>query len=137
MGADPVSSLHYTDNYTPLSASIEAKSVVCVTEILNRLGDEAIAWASKFLHAAVMTNDVQILQRLIDFGANVNEQDDFGFTPVCLAVSVGFSRCVDLLLNVKPDLHLKNSSGKIPFDYSDMVNIDTQDRLAKMTKESK
>jgi ankyrin repeat protein len=137
MGTDPTSSLHYTDNKTPLSASIEAKSVECVTEILNILGDKAIARASKALHAAVMTNDVQILQCLIEFGANINEQDDSGYTPVCLAVSKGFSRCVDLLLNLKPDLHLKNSSGMIPFDYLDMVNIDTQDRLANMTKEFK
>lgn len=137
MGADPVSSLHYTENKTPLLASISAHSVECVTVILNCLGDKAIAISSVALHAAVMTNDVKMMQCLIDFGADINVSDKAGFTPICLAASEGFSGCVDLLLKLKPHLHFKNNSGKIPLDYSNLVNIDTQDQLANMSKESK
>mgnify|MGYP003289443439 CR=1 FL=1 len=69
------------------------------------------------LHKAVMANNVDEVKRLIAQGANVNQQDKLGNTPLHLAAFLGRTDCVVALLNAPNiDLSIKNKQNKTPLD---------------------
>lgn len=69
------------------------------------------------LHKAVMENKVEEVKLLIAQGANVNQQDKLGNTPLHLAAFLGRTDCVIALLNAPNiDLSLKNKQNKTPLD---------------------
>lgn len=50
------------------------------------------------LHDYTRNNDVVSLKAAIQRGANVNTKNEFGWTPLHLAVSRGYPECAKLLL---------------------------------------
>ena len=66
------------------------------------------------LHIAAGQGDADLVQRLIEAGADVNAQDRFGFTPLHLAAQERRHGAVALLLEAgaKPDL--RNKHGNTP-----------------------
>lgn len=66
------------------------------------------------LHIVTARRDLTWMNFLIGKGANVNLHDARGTTPLQLAVSLGFSEGVELLVNQKARLDEPNSSGETP-----------------------
>ena len=70
------------------------------------------------LHDAARVGDDAAIARLIGDGADVNEKDKRGITP--LGVAVGFNRlpCVKLLLDSGADVHLTDARGSTVLHYA-------------------
>ncbi|MDA3837449.1 MAG: ankyrin repeat domain-containing protein [Candidatus Delongbacteria bacterium] len=67
------------------------------------------------LHNAMSSNDVEVVQLLIDYKAPVNIQDEDGITPLILAIRNGSEDIVKILLNNGADTNLKeNVNGQSP-----------------------
>ena len=70
------------------------------------------------LHDAAKIGDETALKRLIEEGADVNEKDGRGITP--LGVAVGFNRipCVKALLAAGADVQLADARGSTVLHYA-------------------
>lgn len=70
------------------------------------------------LHDAAKIGDEASLKRLIEDGANVNEKDSRGISP--LGVAVGFNRipCVKALLAAGADVHQTDARGSTVLHYA-------------------
>jgi len=70
------------------------------------------------LHDAAKIGDEAALQRLIEEGADVNEKDSRGITP--LGVAVGFNRipCVKALLAAGANVNLTDTRGSTVLHYA-------------------
>ena len=66
-------------------------------------------------HEAAKSGDVDILDLLMDSGADIDTQDDDGNTPLHHAIVNGHESCVWLLINkYKCDVNIKNDDGETP-----------------------
>ncbi|XP_077293849.1 transient receptor potential channel pyrexia-like [Arctopsyche grandis] len=65
------------------------------------------------LHAAIRKSEAafDIIETLISWGANVNQKDEYGFTPLHLASLDGLSRCVETLIYHGADVTTKAKKG--------------------------
>lgn len=70
------------------------------------------------MHDAAKVGDEASLKRLIEEGANVNEKDGRGISP--LGVAVGFNRiaCVKALLAAGADVHQTDARGSTVLHYA-------------------
>ena len=70
------------------------------------------------MHDAAKVGDEASLQRLIEEGADVNEKDGRGISP--LGVAVGFNRisCVKALLAAGADVHQADARGSTVLHYA-------------------
>lgn len=67
------------------------------------------------LHYAVCASDPSFARMLIHLGVDVDEFDDDGITPLCMAVSERGSRaCIELLLIAGADVHIEDARGRTP-----------------------
>lgn len=62
-------------------------------------------------------NILKILQILIDYGANINEQDNHGMTPLHKASMYADITIIDILLDAYADVHIINKEQKKAEDY--------------------
>ncbi len=67
---------------------------------------------AKDLFTAARTNDVMLAAALIDSGADINQQDDKGYTPLILATYDGSYEVAQLLLKHHADTEKKDRSGR-------------------------
>ena len=72
-------------------------------------GDDTI------LHVAVLRNDVDVVDALLESGANVNAIGDMGFTPLHVACRVGNLNVVKKLISAGAKISL-NAFGSTPID---------------------
>ena len=63
------------------------------------------------LHDAVRAGDTALILKLLDGGANVNEQDESGETPLIAAALTGSWVVLDLLIQNKADVSIRNDRG--------------------------
>ncbi|EKD82554.1 MAG: hypothetical protein ACD_39C01219G0002 [uncultured bacterium] len=64
------------------------------------------------LHLAVENNMLEVVKKLVKKKADVNMENRFGYTPMHLAASKGFTEIVTALLEYCPDLfHANNAKG--------------------------
>lgn len=75
------------------------------------------------------------LSTLIKCGANINVQDEFGFTPIALAINIyrmnfdhprndSLRECIRILLEANPDLNIQNHLGASPLYISSFLEDD-------------
>ena len=63
-------------------------------------------------HYLVVENDIARAAKLLDWGADINTQDDFGATPLIHAVTLGHLDLVKWLVQHGSNLELKNVNGE-------------------------
>jgi cytohesin len=84
------------------------------SDIPNRL-DQRIGLLSETpLHVAARKGHADILQLLLNHGASVNAEDDFGNTPLPRATSGGHDDIVQLLLNNGADVNAVDDNDVTP-----------------------
>ena len=65
------------------------------------------------VHAATAKNQPEMIQYLVNTRkANVNAIDKSGCTPLFLAVTLGFNKCVDVLFHFNADPNIKDNKGR-------------------------
>jgi ankyrin repeat protein len=67
---------------------------------------------------AVFVNSVELIEKSLADGHDIDEQDAFGNTALILAVKRGFLRCVCLLVSREASLKVSNYKGKDVFYYA-------------------
>lgn len=113
---------HFTENYKNIVSLLIEKGDV---NAINRNGETP-------LHNACWTGQIEIVQVLIDYGANTNMQNDHGETPLHWAARMGYANIVKLLLEVGADPTVQGTSGR-PIDIA--ANQEIRDLLSpKPTK---
>lgn len=79
--------------------------------LVARSGDCSMSFARAVnLHAAVRAGDIEVVQSVIESGADVNEPDSWG-TPLDIAVSKGSDKIVQLLIDAGADVEGATSPG--------------------------
>jgi ankyrin repeat protein len=68
------------------------------------------------VHAAAATRDAEIMQLLIDHGADVNARQQLGYTALHTAAQLGDQIMLDLLLAAGADPRAAGEDGKTPAD---------------------
>ena len=66
------------------------------------------------LHLAVLQGNINAVQQLIESGANINKRDQFGSTPLIIAVTFGRDEIASMLLNAGADINVTNNEGSTP-----------------------
>lgn len=71
------------------------------------------------LHGAALRGDLQAAQALLDAGADVNEQDGRGRTPLHCAVDANSPEMIRLLLERGADPTVVDNTNSTPLDHAD------------------
>jgi len=90
---------------------------------------------SSALQFAVAMRNAQILEKLIQNGANPNQQDNYGDTPLHWAINYNDPTAVGILLNAGADIEIKNNSQSMPktmVTYNNEVKNLIADHAARM-----
>ena len=103
-----------------LYAAIEDEDEDTVKEILNRVPDIVTTLSDKYfcfyLHLACMNNQAKICEKLLRYGADVNQHDDQHDTPLHVAVNQEADiDLIKILLNHGADVFSKNQQLLTPF----------------------
>ena len=72
----------------------------------NKHGQRADKHSNKTLHEAVTENHADVVQVLIDAGADIEKKDSYGRTPLLLACTVGYLDIVKMLIQAGAELRL-------------------------------
>jgi ankyrin repeat protein len=72
------------------------------------------------LMRAANFDDIEEAKKLIAEGADVSEQDKFGYTPLHIAANHGAYAVAELLLKNGAKLNIANNDGHTPLDYAAM-----------------
>ncbi|XP_077293768.1 transient receptor potential channel pyrexia-like [Arctopsyche grandis] len=102
--------------FTALHLAARCSSLECVESLLrNGNADPNAEDYDKRtpLHAAIGKSEAafDIIETLISWGANVNQKDEYGFTPLHLASLDGLSHCVETLIYHGADVTTKSKKG--------------------------
>lgn len=102
--------------FTALHLGARCSSLECVESLLrNGNADPNAEDYDKRtpLHAAIGKSEAafDIIETLISWGANVNQKDEYGFTPLHLAALDGLSHCVETLIYHGADVTTKSKKG--------------------------
>lgn len=69
---------------------------------------------------------------LLDYGADVNRQEEHGFTPLILAAMLGHDDVLALLIERGADLNLRDRTGSTPLHYAvTMLRFECAERLVR------
>ena len=74
------------------------------------------------IHQATIDGKIALIRRELSNGANVNEKNEDGYTPLHLAVKSGHKRIVELLIAKGADVNAKDTRGATSLDYSTELN---------------
>ena len=110
------------DGYSPLSAATEENKLPIVDLLLCRGADPNFASTSlsgaegqTALHKAVQGEYVDVVERLLAGGANVNKVDKLGLAPLHFAAAKNYLKIVKLLVKNGASIHLLGHRGESPF----------------------
>ena len=114
-------------NAETVSAILESYSArdKNIANITDNTGTTPLMWAS-------MNNQISAMNLILKFGADINAQDDDGWTALHFAVASDSYKAVEFLLNNKSDANIKNLDEKKPIDIAS--DTDIQALLNKYTK---
>ncbi len=73
-------------------------------------------WQATALHLATLNRHVEIVQLLLDHGANPNARQRGGLTPLHLAAANNDPQTIQTLLLRGADLYIQANDGKLPVD---------------------
>lgn len=101
---------------TALHLAARCSSLECVESLLRKGNADPNAKDHDMrtpLHAAIGKSDCScdIIETLISWGANVNQKDEYGFTPLHLAALDGLSACVETLIYHGADVTTRSKKG--------------------------
>ena len=74
------------------------------------------------IHQAVTDGEIALIRRELSNGADVNQKNEDGYTPLHLAVKSGHKRIVELLISKGADVNAKDARGWTSLDYSIELN---------------
>lgn len=97
----------------------EVKKNLSTKDNVNR----TLANGRTALHIAADCGHKELMEYLIDEGAEVNAVDKHGITPLISACGEGHIACVKLLLEKGADKNQKGPDGVLPVDYTDSKEI--------------
>lgn len=103
-----------------------AKYLISIVKDINYQSPEGTA-----LMAAVMRNDIQLLNLLIAKNANLDGTNNSGVTALMLAVQFKKVEIIKILLQHKANKLLKDSNGNTAFQYAVNTNEETIIELLK------
>ncbi|XP_037327398.1 protein phosphatase 1 regulatory subunit 27b [Pungitius pungitius] len=78
------------------------------------------------MHEAVLSGNLECVKLLVNYGANVHQRDEEGWTPLHMACSDGFPHIARYLLELGADPELENDCGEKP---SDLIDLDNRELL--------
>uniref|UniRef100_A0A803SNL4 Ankyrin repeat domain 52 n=1 Tax=Anolis carolinensis TaxID=28377 RepID=A0A803SNL4_ANOCA len=101
--------------YTLLHTAAASGQIEVVKHLL-RLGiDEPNSFGNTALHIACYMGQDAVANELVNYGANVNQPNEKGFTPLHFAaVSTNGALCLELLVNNGADVNFQSKEGKSP-----------------------
>ncbi|XP_038073033.1 ankyrin repeat, SAM and basic leucine zipper domain-containing protein 1-like isoform X2 [Patiria miniata] len=104
--------------YTPLIAaasSVQEEHYVtsCLTILLERDASPNVHERSHMtpLMFVSKNGNLSAVQKLLEFGAQTDRQDNRGWTALCYAANQGFTSIAECLLNAEADIHKRCSEG--------------------------
>lgn len=109
------------DKTTPLMYACKYEQVDAVDRLLNHKDikihmKDNLGWTA-FMHA-VQTGNLSIIDRLIIYGANINDYDEKGNTPLMIAVKENKYHVIERLLSLNCDINIKNNSGETALTFA-------------------
>lgn len=115
LGADVRALCDFGESALSLAASLGKAEVV---KMLLRAGAPVAidGQLTPTLHKGVQSGNRQVVEFLIDAGADVNEQADFAEAPIHIAAKAGSAEIVELLLSRGADAQLKSTFGGTALD---------------------
>ncbi len=91
-----------------------------ISEVRSQSDDPEMPNGQTFLHICAHHHLVSMLQLCLEFGADVNAQDQFGFTAMQYALAAGYVDAVVLLVQAGNDLTLEDQEGNTAIDFANM-----------------
>ncbi|KAG8434115.1 hypothetical protein GDO86_012476 [Hymenochirus boettgeri] len=71
------------------------------------------------LHQACIDENLEVVEFLVNHGANVNQADNEGWTPLHVAASCGYMEIAEYLLKHSANIAAVNSDGDVPLDLAE------------------
>ncbi|XP_077313653.1 protein phosphatase 1 regulatory subunit 12C isoform X1 [Lithobates pipiens] len=71
------------------------------------------------LHQACIDENLEVVEFLVNHGANVNQADNEGWTPLHVAASCGYMEIAEYLLKYSANIAAVNSDGDVPLDIAE------------------
>ena len=109
--------------------------------ILNRFGDNILevmpSGLSYVLFDACKNGNIDLVKKLLSYGADVNAKNNDGWTPLHYASRNGHTEIVKLLLEHGVDVNCKNNNGYTPLHlasekrHTEIVNLLKQNGAIK------
>ncbi|KAG8547422.1 hypothetical protein GDO81_028392, partial [Engystomops pustulosus] len=82
---------------------------------------------------ACIDENLEVVEFLVNHGANVNQADNEGWTPLHVAASCGYMEIAEYLLKHSANIAAVNSDGDVPLDIAEDDCMETLLR-AEITK---
>lgn len=113
---------------TVLHEALQRKQFELFNYFLDKLSKELnmseLSIVSKFvtrsnksvLHYAAKAGDINIIEKILNLGVDVNQAATGGITPLHLAAEVGNKEAVDFLIKKGADVSVKNDKGLTPYE---------------------
>ncbi|AFZ81299.1 ankyrin repeat domain-containing protein [Theileria equi strain WA] len=108
-----------------LSCSISKGDIATISLLVERfpniLNCEHDIWSKPIIQAAKLGKE-NILQMLIEKGADVNNHDSYGITALHASSEEGHLACMEILISNKADLNKQDNGGRDPLHLACMEN---------------
>ena len=104
--------------------------VACLLDIQAKNHvDMSLAW-TYLIRTAIQKNHTEILTLLIKAGANVDEKDDYGQTPLHYAIDHGSAEIVSKLIDLGANIEMVDQDGKTPLHLA--ISCASKEIVAKL-----
>ncbi|KAL4779383.1 hypothetical protein BJX76DRAFT_340953 [Aspergillus varians] len=111
--------------FTPLRTACEYNQINTAALLLLRGADVNTAAVDTPLIAAAKNGNLEMVQFLVENGANIDATDDNGSTALMLAVSQGAEAVVRFLIGQKADTQKQDGFGDTALDLARKLGVDT------------
>lgn len=112
--------------HTPLMCAVANDQADAALFLISRHGDVAYKTSdgTHCMRLASMHGNVRVLTALIGAGANIDERDDRGATPLMWAANRNHLNAVRLLVERRADLNAQDASGRTALMYTSPDGLD-------------
>ena len=90
------------------------------------------------IHAATFLGNTKALKQHIDAGTDINVKDQYGSTPLIIAITFGKTDMAKTLINAGADLHITNNDGSTPLHVASffLPNRDCESAFGKRCRQN-